>query len=315
MAEGCYISAAMTFIPEEPEVPEAQHASGPLVLRYEDISQNGNLLLEAMPVVLGPSVWRAVWQQGAMVALAAEGIVPILSRFALEGGDSPISVLSKVEGEGRFQIAHTVGGDGAVERLVLNMWCCVYGEAGRMHGPAPKNAGERLLAARIFAEHVITRPFGPPEARKITRLSVPGLPEVPPDRYAWRPPEASSELPPGARWVDDAFTLDPTPVVFGLDHTDSNQHVNSLVYPRLFVEAALRRLWDQGRKNLLLARAAEIAYRKPSFAGERVRVALRTFERDDAVGLAAILVSDEEAHGPLSKTRPRVFARMWFTAS
>lgn len=302
----------MTFIPEEPEVPEAQHASGPLVIRYEDIGQNGKLLLDAMPVVLGPSVWRAVWQQGATVALAAEGIIPILSRFVLEGGAGPLSVWSPVEGEGRFQIAHTVGADGAVERLMLNMWCNVYGEAGRTHGPAPANAGERLLAGRVYAEHVITRPFGPPEARKITRLSVPGLPEVPPDRATWRPPEASIELPPGARWVDDAFKLDAVPVVFGLDHTDSNQHVNSLVYPRLFVESALRRLWDHGKKAPLLARTAEIAYRKPSFAGERVRVASRVFAKGDAMGVAAMLVSDEEAAGPIEKARPRVFARMWF---
>jgi len=305
----------MTFIPAEPEVPEAQRAAGPLVLRYEDISQNGKLLLDAMPVVLGSSVWRAVWQRGAAPALAAEGIVPILSRFVIEGGEGPLSVMSKVEGEGRFQIAHTVGADGAVERLMLNMWCNVYGEAGRTYGPAPTNAGDRLLAGRVFAEHVVTRPFGPPEARKITRVSVPGLPEVPPDRHTWRPPEASIELPPGARWLDDAFTLDETHVLFGLDHTDSNQHVNSLVYPRLFVDAALRRLWDHGRKNPHIARAAEIAYRKPSFAGERVRVALRAFARDDAAGVAAILVSDEEAQGPIEKARPRVFTRMWFGES
>lgn len=302
----------MTFIPAEPEVPEAQRASGRLALRYEDISQNGKLVLDAMPVVLGSSVWRAVWERSAASALAAEGILPILSRYVIESGEGPLSVTSKVEGEGRFQLAHTVGADGAVERLMVNMWCDVYGEAGRTYGPRPSNAGARLLAGRIFAEHVITRPFGPPEARRITRLTAPGFPEVPPDRHTWRPPEASSELPSGARWLDDAFTCDVVPVVFGLDHTDSNQHVNSLVYPRLFVDAALRRLWDHGLRSPLLARAAEIAYRKPSFAGERVRIALRAFARDDAAGVAAMVVSDEEATGPIEKARPRVFARMWF---
>ena len=302
----------MTFIPAEPEVPEAQRASGRLALRYEDIGQNGKLLLDAMPVVLGPSIWRAVWEQGAASALAAEGTLPILSRFVIESGEGPLSVMSKVEGEGRFQLVHTVGATGAVERLMLNMWCNVYGESGRTNGPRPANAGERVLAGRVYAEHVFTRPFAPPEARKVTRFSTPGLPEVPPDRATWRPPQASIELPAGARWLDDTFTLDGAPVVFGLDHTDSNQHVNSLVYPRLFVDAALRRLWDHGRKSPLLARAAEIAYRKPSFAGERVRVALRAFAREDVAGVAAILLSDEEANGPIEKASPRVFARMWF---
>jgi hypothetical protein len=305
----------MSFIPAEPEVPDAQRASGPLTTRYEDISQNGKLRLDAMPVVLGPSVWRVVWQGGGASALAAEGIMPILSRFVVESGEGPLSVLSKIEGQGRFQLAHTAAADGSVERLMLNMWCNVYGAAGRTNGPAPANAGERILAGRVYAEHVFTRPFGPPEARKITRFAVPGLPEVPPERFPWRPPESSIELPDGARWLDDEFTLDATPLVFGLDHTDSNQHVNSLVYPRLFVDAALRRLWEHGRKSPLLAQAAEVAYRKPSFAGERVRIALRAFARDEAAGVSAILVGDEEASGPLGKARPRVFARIWFAES
>lgn len=302
----------MSFFPEEPEVPEVQRAKGALSVRYEDVSQGGKLLLDAMPVVLGPSAWQAVHAHGTSMALGADGIIPILSRFVLEGGAGPLSVWRPVEGDGRFQLAHTVGANGAVERLVLNMWCRVYGEAGRTHGAQPKNAGERILAARIFAEHVLTRPFGPPDKRKVSRIDVPGLPEVPPDRYAWRPPEASAELPPGAKWLDDAFSLDTTPVVFGLDHTDSNQHVNSLVYPRLFVEAALRRLWDHGRRTPLIARRAEIAFRKPSFAGERVRVALRAFADEKEVGVSTILVSDEEASRPLSDARPRVFARIWF---
>src|SRR6185369_14676109 len=96
--------------------------------------------------------------------------------------------------------------------------------------------------------------------------------------YTWRGPEAALALP------DDAIALDPQPIlddgttVFGRDHTDSNQHVNSLVYTRLFIEAALRRLWDHGHKGPLLARSAEIAYRKPCFAGERVKVAVRAFK-------------------------------------
>jgi hypothetical protein len=64
---------------------------------------------------------------------------------------------------------------------------------------------------------------------------------------------------------------------FGLDHTDSNQHVNSLVYPRLFAEAALRRLAELERPRRLLIRALDIAYRKPSFAGDRVRIHTRLF--------------------------------------
>ena len=62
--------------------------------------------------------------------------------------------------------------------------------------------------------------------------------------------------------------MDPTPLPLGLAHTDANQHVNSLVYPRLFEEAVLRRLATLGKPTALLTRRAEVAFRKPAFAGE-----------------------------------------------
>jgi len=302
----------MTFFPEEPEVPLNQRAKGRAMLRYEDINQAGKVLLSAMPVALGPSIWRAYAAHPLAAAMMADGVLPILSRLVLAAGDGPIAVLSPVEAEGAMQLAHTAGTDGEVDRIVLNMWCRLYGEAGRTHGPAPANAGERLLVGRVFAEHVVTRPFAKErEARKVLRLPrVEGLPEVPPERYEWQPAEDLLGLPEGARWIEDGFSMDPTPVVFSLDHTDSNQHVNSLVYPRVFLEAALRRLWDLGHKGVLSGQYAELAYRKPCFAGERLRVMARGFERGDEVGIAGALLTEEEAAGPIDQARPRCFARI-----
>ena len=109
---------------------------------------------------------------------------------------------------------------------------------------------------------------------------------------------------------DPDFVLDPTPIAFGLDHTDPNQHVNSLVYPRLFIEAALRRLAAHRKSTRLLTRAAEIAFRKPSFAGDRARIAIRAFERGDQLGAVGLLISDDEAAAPLAAARPRCFVRL-----
>jgi acyl-CoA thioesterase FadM len=60
-------------------------------------------------------------------------------------------------------------------------------------------------------------------------------------------------------------------------HTDSNQHVNSLVYPRLFEEAVVRALTDRAGvpdPGSLLARSIELRYRKPFFTGERAAIAI-----------------------------------------
>ena len=77
-------------------------------------------------------------------------------------------------------------------------------------------------------------------------------------------------------------------------HTDSNQHVNSLVYPRLFEEAAVTRAVDRERtraapgtdlrSQLLLARTFELRYRKPFFAGDRATIRLAFPDAATAVG-------------------------------
>ena len=76
------------------------------------------------------------------------------------------------------------------------------------------------------------------------KLDVPGAPEsLPRVRAArLRVDDRSSERREAARCDVDRTN----PVVFGVVHTDSNHHVNSLVYFRLFEEAALRRFAQLG---------------------------------------------------------------------
>jgi hypothetical protein len=162
-----------------------------------------------------------------------------------------------------------------------------------------------VVAGRVFAEHTFTRPFAPPSERKVTRLDLEGLPSVPDAVYDFPAATTAMELPVDADALDDDFVADDAVTVFGLDHTDSNQHVNSLVYPRLFAEAALRRFAARGRARRALVRGLDIAYRKPSFAGDRVRIHLRTFALGDRVGAAGYLV---DADDPAA--RPRCCARI-----
>jgi hypothetical protein len=178
---------------------------------------------------------------------------------------------------------------------------------GTTHGFDVPGKGRPVVAGRIFAEHEFTRPFGPPGDRKVRALPLAGGEMVPEARWAWREPEALLALPEGAVPLDAELVPDGVATVFGLDHTDSNHHVNSLVYTRLFIEAALRRLDAHGRAGApLLARSLEIAYRKPSFAGELARVRVRAFTLGGAVGAVAALGGDGE------EARPRTFARVLF---
>jgi hypothetical protein len=292
----------MVIFPELGAVPPEHQAEVSSPVRYEDVTEDGRVLLTALPHHMGLAVFQTLLVKSAAARAHAHlGIVPILSRLVIESGGGPISVRKPVTAAGAFQLAHTVDEAGATSRLLLEMWATVTGPAGRTHGPAPADAGAPVAIGRVFGEHVFTRLFAPPGERKVLRFPPGPWPEVPEPRRAWRPPEALLELPAGAAWLEERLTPDDAPVVFGLAHTDSNHHVNSLVYPRLFEEAALRRLAALGRPTRLLGRAVEVAYRKPSFAGQKARIVLRAFERGATVGAVGVFVpGDDEAARPLT---------------
>src|SRR5262249_18859354 len=211
-----------------------QRATAELPLRYEDVTQDGRLLITALPHFMGQTVFQSLLvKSAASRSHAHAGIFPIMSRLVIEVGGGPVSVRKSVETHGGFEVAHTVDENGQVNRLLLDMWATMSASVSRTNGPRPPNAGERVELGRVFGEHVFTRLFAPPGERKVTRFEDGPWPAVPPARRAWRTPEAILALPEGAEWLEEGFAPDEAPFVFGLAHTDSNQHVNSLVYPRL----------------------------------------------------------------------------------
>lgn len=298
----------MSRIPPGPT--DTPRATARVHLRFEDVTQDGRLVLEALPNALGPTVWRGILAHDpSSAAFFAAGIVPILSRFVLEGAPGPFSANVPVEAEGTCQLAKADDG-----RYVLDMWAELYGTLGRTYGSTPR-AGERALAGRVLAEHVLTRPFAPPGERRVTSLEFPGAPVVTAKRAASPAYEAIASLPEGARALEAGKRVDPVPVTFGLVHTDSNMHVNSLVYVRVFEEAALRRFAELGKGSVVLGRAMDIAYRKPCFAGQVMRVVQQAFETEDGkLGVAAALVEEKEARdeAALAKAKPHAYVRMLF---
>lgn len=295
-----------TAFPAEPDVSEEQRGRGRVALRYEDVAQDGRLMLGAAPQALGEAVWRATLRKHPSSALMREqGVLPILSRLVIVGGDGPCSVDEPLDALGCYDTAASLGASGEVERLHLNMWARLEGPRASTFDPQPARAREHQLVSRVFGEHVFTRPFAPPSERKVVRLALPGLPAVPEARYVPRTVLEVLAAPPSATPLDAELTRDGVPFVFGVAHTDSNQHVNSLVYPRLFEEAAVRRLALNGVARPVLARQVELLYRKPSFAGEQVRIVLRTF-RDGARYLATGTFVPESA---LATAESRAAAR------
>ena len=299
----------MSWIPDS--IPAAQRIRLPVPLRYEDVCQDGRLPLLGIPPA-STVLWEGLIAHHPLAReLPNTGVLPILTRMVIEGGEGPIAVGPPVQADCAFQLAHGLDAEGKVNRLYMNTWLTVTGQIGRTHGPQPPDAGRPVLAGRFFSETVFTRPFAPPAERKVLRFDCPGLPAIPPDRHESPAPESLLHLPAQAVALEPELVADAAPVAFGLAHTDSNQHVNSLVYPRLFEEAALRRLATLGLGHRVLGRRVEVAYRKPAFAGDVLRIRLRVGREDTGDGalLHALGVFAPEG---AADAKPHVYLRMTF---
>lgn len=282
-----------------PDFAAGQFVEAATPLRYEDLTQDGRLMPIALPPTMSP-LWRDVLTDhpGARNALKT-GVIPILTRMILVSVDQPIHVNRAVDVRAGFELAHDRDASGEVARLFMNVWTSVRGAAGRI-SPNSKPGGP-ALAGHLFAEHTFTRLLAPPDQRKVTRLDVDGYPNIPAALHQPPPPATAHEAPAGARWLDELLP-DTAHYHFTLDQTDSNQHVNSLVYIRLFLDAVNRRLASAGHPGKLRSRAVDIAYRKPSFAGDTVRAQLRLYEGPDGLGAAGFIAGDD--------AKPRVYVRV-----
>jgi hypothetical protein len=279
--------------PTTPTFPSGFSVTSAAWLRYEDVTMDGRLIVLGAPAGLA-GLWREllVDHPGAQNALQL-GIVPVLTRLTVHTGAASIRVDRPVETRNGFALAHDLEGE-TVSKLFMNVWCEIHGIAGRLGRSAI--ATGPVLAGTVFAEHTFTRLMAPPDQRRVTRLGVDGYPDVPELRYAQPAPASAAEAPGGATYLDE-LSPDEADYVFSLDQTDSNQHVNSLVYVRLFMEAVNRRLWrhlaPHGKPLRLRTHAVDVAYRKPCFAGDKVRAHLRLYQHGESLGAVGTILGDD----------------------
>jgi hypothetical protein len=115
-------------IPPIPEGDATDVGTAEIRPRYEDITQDGRVVLTALMQGLGMSVWRAMGKRVPADAFAREGILPLLRRLVLVGEGAPFSVGEKIEYEGTWRFAREKDG----ERIFLLMWM----EARAQNGPS-----------------------------------------------------------------------------------------------------------------------------------------------------------------------------------
>lgn len=284
-------------VPRPPTL--AAEGEGVVAVRYDDVAQDGALKLEAVSQAVGEVAWKKLVEPHPLAAFGREhGIIPILARAIAVAVDGPVSVHAPLVTEAAISLSKSAPAGGET-RLFLNMWGKVRAPRGQTWGRRPDAQSPLVLCGEQFLEHVMTRPFAAPSERRVHAIDLPGVGDPFVERYE-PPPSPASEhgldaTPLGVGMLDEVTT------VLGLEHTDSNQHVNSLVHPRLFYEATLRLALRLGRAPAevarLRARAVDIAYRRPVFAGEAVRVRASVLERDGALLAVGRVVDAATAEG------------------
>ena len=303
-------------IPEEP-VKADYGGEGNTYYRYEDVAQDGRIRIEG----IWPSMGRVLWGKLAIGKPLSRlgiqhGIRSVLTRVIMLGGSDPISAREPATTRVKYRLEHEPGADGKVQRLLFNTWLSTEAGQRESANPIAPGTGEKVVSARAYGQHVFTKPTQRPPNHRVLELPDPDLPSVPPHQGRWMPPEQLLDLPDGAATLDERPRLDPAPIVFGLAHTDGNQHVNFLTYPRLVEDAALRRLVEFDGARKLLARKAELGYRKPCFAGDRMRIVSQAFRLGDGVGVVAGFYRDQGDGDPESWDelgRPHCTARLLLT--
>lgn len=307
----------MSFVdfPDPPEVSGIQLGHGQTRLRFEDVARDGRLRLEGIWPAIGPILWGKMEVANALLRLGGDGVRAVLTYVQLDGGNDPVSVRALCEQEVRWRLGKTLDEAGQTTRILFDTWLLSSAPRGVPGNPGAAPASdERVCVARAYGQHVFTKPAAPPGQHRVTQIDDPLLSGIAVTESSFREPRALLGLPPGAVALDPTPRPDAAPIVFGLCHTDGNQHVNFLSYPRLAEEAALRRFAELGRDPRRLARRAEVSYRKPCFDGDVVRMQIQAFESDDEIGVVvAFLPDDGRRFGSLAEIeRPLAVARLGF---
>jgi len=275
-------------LPVFPIVPMHQRGKGSLDLRYENVTQDGRLAALTLSHAIGAALWRDVLERDpALPTMAAQGILPILTRLAVVTGGGPIAVRAPIHAEGGFELVRTLDAEGRT-RYRVDLFADATGTYGTVWGTPHARAGEPVALGSVWAEHILTKPFAPPAERTVTELPLGMVHSRDVSHFV-----PKSLFSTKVDWLAE-WQFDVAPIVFGLGHTDSNQHVNSLVYPHLMEQAALRLLHAHGLKDVSFVARFEMAYRKPSFAGDELRLRLRLRKTSEGNARVESIFEDPE---------------------
>ncbi|MEW6778324.1 MAG: hypothetical protein AB1405_18645, partial [Bdellovibrionota bacterium] len=197
-------------------------ANGQQPLSFEDLTERAAVKLTSLLRLVARTNWP-LFQENIIPneQRTKTGLTAIIYRMELESTGNSVDLTKPAKVDVKISLAHA--GEGKDRRIISVSDIGLWGNAIRENN--------YVLAARVYIHHVFTRPFGPPENRRVTELEAPlGFSKPFPDRKIdFLRPEDLLSPPEGLKPLHSDLS-DGEPHVWAYELTDLNQHVHAMDY-------------------------------------------------------------------------------------
>jgi hypothetical protein len=248
-----------------PEPRDYLHAVTESIVAWHMLNMAGELITIRLADTIGPGLRQVLRPYWTYDPGSGDGIAPIPHLMHLETRGRKVALGTPLHQEYRFRLVSARDGDGVLIRAHLVMNCTLFARASRATGSLGK--------AEIWM--ALTRPFAPPGARKLTAV---------PAALAFLTEHGLTEHELGSRPIDsfrcqaeasETVIHDTLPLVYHMDRSDSNRHINMHVYPQQALDhLALAFHRSGGDVGQLRFRRVTVYFRRPFLPGDVAEVEL-----------------------------------------
>ena len=268
-------------------------------VEWHMLNMAGELITIRMADTIGTGLRQVLRPYWTYDPGSGDGVAPIPHLMQLETCGRQVSLGAPLRQEYRFRLVTSRGVDDALIRAHLVMSCTLY-ERG-----AP--ASGALGSAEIWM--ALTRPFAAPDARRLRAV---------PEGLAFLTEQGVAEHELGGRPIEsfrcraaasETVFRDTLPLVYHMDRSDSNRHINMHVYPQQALDyLALAFHRSGGDAGRLRFRKVTVCFRRPFLPGDAAEVEVEVVRRQNRFRAALRFHHDLGAGGRSQKVSMALLA-------
>ena len=241
-------------------------------VEWHMLNMAGELITIRMADTIGPGLRQVLGPYWTYDPGSGDGVAPIPHLMQLETGGRQVALGTPLCQEYRFRLVTSRRADGALIRAHLVMNCSLYQRGAPASGA--------LGSAEIWM--ALTRPFAAPGARRLKAV---------PTGLAFLTEHGMAEHELGGRPIEsfrcraaasETVFHDTLPLVYHMDRSDSNRHINMHVYPQQALDyLALAFHRSGGDAGRLRFRRVMVYFRRPFLPGDVAEVEVDLVRRQD----------------------------------